>query len=51
MEGGLEALEETRRAAWISRAAAAIALDELYARTTPEPATDTAVNGDASAQL
>ena len=39
---------ETRRAAWISRAAAAIALDELYARTTPEPATDTAVNGDAS---
>ena len=25
---------ETRRAAWISRAAAAIALDELYARTT-----------------
>jgi len=35
---------ETRRAAWISRAAAAIALDELYARTAP--ATETAVKDD-----
>ena len=35
---------ETRRAAWISRAAAAIALDELYART--EVCTASSVNDD-----
>ena len=31
---------EVRRAAWLSRGAAAIALDELYARVTPETSGD-----------